>query len=815
MTKSRRSEKSTVLASATVMLLAGTALAQSWVEFADETASRLNAPGSIGVSDPDEKDYAFADLDQDGDIDLVCVRKQPFTSTGKRINALFMNENGVLTDRTLEFATSSDVPGDQGFLTPTNDRDVVIVDVDGDGWLDLVTCTTLTDNQAKHLSHPRVYMNLGNDGGGNWQGFRYEDARIPQMHATAGPRFCSVAAADIDEDGDMDLYFGDYDSGGAQIFDYNNRVLINNGSGFFSDLSTTVLPTFQMRESAFGAATVIIDMNNDGALDVVKQTALVPPQHVAVTYNNPANKGVYNAYQIVDSNAPYFVSVGDLNNDGRPDMVISDDGFDRFWLNNGNAGNGQATFTSKFFQYQGPGDDGFAGDSYIVDLDNDGWNDVIITDVDVDETGCSRRTKFFHNQGNGADVTLLEEVISNTTASIPFNQLNGVHNIAVFDINQDGWLDMVMGYCNGTKIWMNVPPVDVEFAYPNGLPSILTPDQTTVIDVALSAVGGTLNNASAQLTYSINGGADVSVPMTHVSGSNFQATLPAVPCTQAIEFEFSAALNAGGTFSDPANGRHSALSADSFVEETQDFEVSVPDWTITNTAVTAGAWERAVPIGTINAGVQAAPSQDTTASGTFAFVTQNGAPGGAASASDLDGGPTQLTSPTIDLDGTNAIISYSRWFYCNQQGGAGADILLTEVSNNNGASWVTVHSTDGTNAGAGTPTVWETASFVVSEFVTPTAQVRVRFTTSDNPNGSVTEAALDDFTVAKVVCPTPSCPGDIANNDNMINIDDLNVILSSFGQTVGVGHPADLANDDGVVNIDDLNVILSAFGTSC
>lgn len=814
MSKSRRSENS-MLASAAVMLLAGTAFAQSWVEFTDETASRLDAPGSIGVVDPDEKDYAFADLDQDGDIDLVCVRKQPFTSTGRRINALFMNENGVLTDRTLEFASATDVPGDQGFLTPTNDRDVVIVDVDNDGWLDIVTCTTLTDNQPKSLSHPRVYMNLGNDGGGNWQGFRFEDARIPQMHPTAGPRFCSVASGDIDEDGDMDLYFGDYDSGPAQIFDYNNRVLINDGNGFFSDLSTTVLPQFAMRESAFGAASVIVDMNNDGALDVVKQTALVPPQHVAVTYNNPANKGIYNAYDVVDSDAPYFVSVGDLNNDARPDMVVSDDGFDHFWLNQGNNGSGQADFVSKFFQYQGAGDGGFAGDSYIVDLDNDGWNDVIITDVDVDESGCSRRTRFFHNQGDAPDVTLLEEIVGSTSASIPFSLLDGVHNIAVFDINQDGWLDMVMGYCDGTKIWMNTPPIDVAFDFPGGVPTVLSPDQPTVIDVTLTPVGGTLNHAAAQLTYSIDGAPDVTIPMTHVSGNNFQATLPAVPCPQDIQFEFAAALNAGGSFSSPSNGRYTALSADSFDNQVEAFEADVPNWTVTSQALTAGAWERAVPVGTINAGAQAAPNADTTADGTFAFVTQNGAPGGAASAADLDGGPTRLTSPTIDLSGSNAVISYSRWFYCNQQGAAGADTLITEVSNDNGATWVTVSSTDGTNSGAGTPTQWQSDSFIVSAFVTPTDQVRVRFTTSDNPNGSVTEAAIDDFTVGRIVCPTPSCRGDIANDDGLVNVDDLNVILSNFGQNVGVGHPADLANNDGTVDIDDLNVILSAFGSAC
>lgn len=179
--------------------LAVPALGGGWADFNNETSVRMPAShnnAALSYDDDQEKDYAWGDIDQDGDIDLVCVRKQPFTSTGKRVNVLFMNEgiaeghaiNGVFADRTAEYASASDVGGDNGFNTPTNDRDVFLVDVDADGWLDLVTAPTLTDNQAKHLSHPRVYINLG-EVAGEWQGFRFEDARIPLMHATGGPRF--------------------------------------------------------------------------------------------------------------------------------------------------------------------------------------------------------------------------------------------------------------------------------------------------------------------------------------------------------------------------------------------------------------------------------------------------------------------------------------------------------------------------------------------------------------------------------------------------------------------------------------------------
>ena len=436
----------------------------AWVNFTNETALRFPS-GSTGSSDTQEKDYAWGDLDMDGDTDLVCVRKEPFTTPGRRANVLFMNEGGIFVDRTADYATASTVPGDLGFQTATNDRDVQVADLTGDGLLDIITATTLSDNQPLHISHPRVYVNLGFDTGGDWLGFQYDDSRIPQLGGMNGsfpdaPRFCSVAVGDIDDDGDLDLYFGDYDSGPTQSLDFNNRLLINDGTGTFTD-ETLARLTFQMRQSAFGAASEIHDMNGDGAQDVVKQTSLVAPQHVAVTYNNPDNEGFFNTgsggYDIVYTQAPYFVEVGDLNNDGMHDMIITDDGPDRILINTGNGGDGFANFSSYVFSFQSGGDSGFGGNSYIADFDNDGWNDVYITDVDVDILGCARTSALYHNQGNTPLVTMLEE--NGTGAYTP----TGVHDVAVLDINGDGWLDMVLGRCVGTVVWINEPP-ELEFS---------------------------------------------------------------------------------------------------------------------------------------------------------------------------------------------------------------------------------------------------------------------------------------------------------------------------------------------------------------
>ena len=87
--------------------------------------------------------------------------------------------------------------------------------------------------------------------------------------------------------------------------------------------------------SAFGAASVIDDLNGDGVNDVLKQTALNPPQHVAISYNNPLNEGFFNIYDNFMDSEPYHVNTGDLNKDGKLDLIISSDNQDRYRLNGG------------------------------------------------------------------------------------------------------------------------------------------------------------------------------------------------------------------------------------------------------------------------------------------------------------------------------------------------------------------------------------------------------------------------------------------------------------------------------------------------
>jgi FG-GAP-like repeat len=479
-----------------LLLLSPGAFAQfdnTWVQFAPGSGKIKDSNGadaSYILTDPQEKDFAAGDLDGDGWPDLVVVRKEPNTTGGMYPNYLLMNEGGILVDRSAQYASDSDVAGDLGFLTATNDRDVVIVDVNMDGWPDVVTCTTLGEGLPHWISHPRVYINKGKING-VWQGLRFEDARMPTF--IMAPHFCGVAAGDINGDGVPDLYFADYGNLG-------DKLLINNGNGYFTDSGTSRL-TFTMLDALFGDACNIVDMNGDGLKDIVRSSGVTGTSGsgplCSVAINDPNNVGHFPTLlytQNMASSATYHEDTGDLNQDGRPDIITSDDGADSYRFNLSNDTLGRPVWSAlHFYSFVTGSDDGFAGSCHIVDLDGDGWPDTIHADVDVDIGGCSRRTHIYHNLGGtpGSEVTLKEEAGSATgqwrgVQGMNASDLTGTFDVGTLDLDRDGDVDMVFGRCNGTFVWVNqksTTPTSATYAFGDTNPN------STGLKASISATG--------------------------------------------------------------------------------------------------------------------------------------------------------------------------------------------------------------------------------------------------------------------------------------------------------------------------------------
>jgi hypothetical protein len=83
--------------------------------------------------------------------------------------------------------------------------------------------------------------------------------------------------------------------------------------------------------------------------------------------------------------------------------------------------------------------------------------------------------------------------------------------------------------------------------------------------------------------------------------------------------------------------------------------------------------------------------------------------------------------------------------------------------------------------------------------------MRFRFSISDSPDNSTTEAGVDDFSILVATCVNP-CLGDFYGN-GVVNGADLGMVLAGWG-TAG---SSDL-DGNGTTNGADLGLLLAAWG---
>ena len=429
---------------------------------------------------------------------------------------------------------------------------------------------------------------------------------------------------------------------------------------------------------------------------------------------------------------------------------------------------------------------------------------MIVTDVDVDIPGCNRFTNILRNNANPPNTSFTDVL---DLMNIPQSQLQAVHDAAIFDLNGDGWLDIILGRCSSSEIWIQ-HPYGVVFDFPQVLPSLVTPDEPFTIQAQLTPVGGTLAPDTATLHYAINYGRFTSVLMTDLGGNLYEVDLPATACLDGINFYFSAETVEENVYStEPPDAPESTYRADAAtglaITHLYNFEEGedLSEWKITSdSSITSGEWEQADPNGTYYYSSTVAPEDDATPGpdNVMAFVTENGPPGGGVQDNDVDGGPTYLRSPSFDLQDNNASISYAFWaFWYNPNL---QNFFTVEVSND-GNDWVLVEILGETG------NKWGMSSFLVGDYVEPTENVQVRFSASDpeGPFAAFSEAGIDDFQVEQFTCD-PACLGDL-DNDGSVGTSDLLELFAQWG-TAG---PADF-NADGIVNTADLLILFANWG---
>ncbi len=270
----------------------------------------------------------FGDLDGDGDLDLVVityVEADPGHVTPCRDHSggpIHCSPSQFPAQADLLFRNNGDgtftnVSRDAGFDDAPNGRGLglAVADFDDDGRLDLYV--------ANDASPDFLFHNRG--------GFHFEEVAATSGLACNGSGKATasmgVVADDLDGDGRLDLFI-------TNFLNEPNTLFRGLGSGLFVDVTLAAgLYAPSIPVTGFGAAA--IDADNDGRLDLfvanghaddqpwINSPMAQPPQLFL-------NRGD-GRFSLADSRAtPYLahpavgrgVAAGDLDNDGRVDLVV-------------------------------------------------------------------------------------------------------------------------------------------------------------------------------------------------------------------------------------------------------------------------------------------------------------------------------------------------------------------------------------------------------------------------------------------------------------------------------------------------------------
>ena len=392
------------------------------VSFADDTAAR-------GLLEPLKGMYAhaaaFGDVNRDGWQDLFVGTFANYPDANYQVRGA----TGPATDRLLLGGPSGFTP-DAGFPgTHGVTAGATFADLDNDGWPDLVISRYTQPGTPRGDAASVVLRNVG--------GSFVDGPALPPLH-----RARAAAAFDYDGDGLLDLFMSDdwFFGGGASV------LLRNRGGLAFEDVTARAqLSGIQ----GFGAS--VVDLTADGWPDLVvagttvHADASTPAARLFVNSRNGTFREAPNAMftwrTFASEDDPTGVTAGDLNRDGRPDLVIGQHFQSTLqrgtvapihaYLNRGLDAAGNPRFEDVTDASGLPALATKSPDVQVVDFDNDGWPDILTS---ASSAGGTRPT-VFRNLGLVGDVPRFETPPGLGAAQYWVNS-------AVADVDRDGRVDV-------------------------------------------------------------------------------------------------------------------------------------------------------------------------------------------------------------------------------------------------------------------------------------------------------------------------------------------------------------------------------------
>lgn len=338
---------------------------------------------------------AAGDIDGDGLADLAFVS---YRSGG----ALYKNLGGMKFE---------DVSAKAGFSI--NDiwaTGVSMADVNADGRLDLYVCASGPAGWASSTRRNKLFINLGD---GKFKEDAAEAGLADEGHNTM------AYFADLDRDDDLDCFIASHRSDfrplGQELampkppYDAatSNKLYINDGTGHFTDRTVEA----GLASHHYGLGAALGDLNNDGLVDIYVTNDFYTPDLMMVNDGTRGRGAVPHFTDITQQavrHTSYFsmgIDRADYDNDGNPDLCVLDmtpgehklnkenmasmapGQFDamvangmghQYMINTLQHNNGDGTW-SELAQMAGVDRTDWSWAPLFVDIDNDGWKDLFVT----------------------------------------------------------------------------------------------------------------------------------------------------------------------------------------------------------------------------------------------------------------------------------------------------------------------------------------------------------------------------------------------------------------------------------------------------
>jgi hypothetical protein len=281
----------------------------------------------------DTEDIALEDFDRDGDLDLI------FVTEDDKVNEYYLNDGqGNFMDNTVYFPVEGVSNG------------VLAGDFDNDGWLEVIVAN---NGQNNYLENSNGI-------------FRDEtDEHLPIVDDITQ----DMQAVDFDNDGDMDVIVAN---------EKRNTILINDGNGVFTDKTATYFEDAVLNDETREAT--FADIDNDGDYDVYFANVYMfqqvdPIQRLLI---NPGNGGKFmdetekrlgftKELSILDG------TFADLDDDGDQDFFLLTHKGPKLFENDGK-GHFKDSTESTIGTIQADG-----VDTEIADFNGDGLLDIFIS----------------------------------------------------------------------------------------------------------------------------------------------------------------------------------------------------------------------------------------------------------------------------------------------------------------------------------------------------------------------------------------------------------------------------------------------------